>query len=297
MERASDFRAEGYRAPAGVGVGLRRPHWAAVLETSRRVDWLELIPEVFVGVGGQAARVLDALRERHRLVPHGVSLSVGGPDPLATDKLRGLRELASSVDAPYYSDHICLASIDGIETFDLLPLPFCEEAAEHVASRAREARAQLERPLVLENITYYATMPGSEWDEGRFLHEVFARCEAGLLLDVSNVVVNAKNQKRDPRELLDALPLARTEQIHLAGHRHQAQWGLVIDDHASAPSEESLALYEYALRRIGRPVPTLVEWDQEVPELGVVLDQADRARARMERVFGGDAASAEGASV
>ena len=293
MERAADFRADAYRAPVGVGVGLRRAHFGAWAQCARQVDWLELIPEVFVGVGGEAARVLHSLRERYALVPHGVSLSLGGPDAMPEEKLDGLRELCASLRAPYYSDHICLASIDGVETFDLIPLPFCEEAADHVAHRARTARARIERPLVLENITYYAAMPGSEWDEGRFLHGVFERCDAGLLLDVSNVVVNAKNQGRDARELLEALPLARTEQIHLAGHRHQPEWGVVIDDHASAPSDESLALYEHALRCIGRPVPTLIEWDQDLPTLDALLDQADRARAVLHRVFDAPSASAQ----
>lgn len=273
------------RGPWGIGIGLRRAHFDEILHVRRRVDWMELVPEVFLGVGGRARRVLDAMRERVRLVPHGVSLSLGGPDPLDGARLDALRALCRELDAPFYSDHVCLSSIDGVESFDLLPLPFCEEAASHVAARAREASERIERPIVLENITYYATMPGSSWSEGRFLREVLEQSGAGLLLDVSNVLVNARNHRVDPVRALEALPLERTVQIHLAGHRYEKAWGLWIDDHASAVSDASLALYAHALRRIGRPVPTLIEWDQHVPPLDVVLDEADRVREVAERAL------------
>ncbi len=272
----------------GVGIGLRRPHFQALLDTDRQIDFLELIPEVFLGVGGHTQRMLHALRERFRLVPHGVSLSLGGPDPLRAEGLTARARLCRELDAPFFSDHVCLSSIDGIETFDLLPLPFHEAAAEHVASRCRVAAEAIERPMLLENISYYAVMPGTEWDEGGFLHCVIERSRAGLLLDVSNVLVNAKNQRVDPVVLLERLPLAHTRQIHLAGHRFEPGLGLWLDDHASAVSDESLALYEHALRRIGWPVPTLIEWDQRVPQLDVLLEQADRVRARQQRVFAAD---------
>lgn len=270
-------------APSGIGIGLRRAHFDSWLERAERdeplgVDWIEFVPEVFMGVGGKTKRVLDALRQRTRLVPHGVSLSLGGPDAWPDERMSELHRLCSSVDATYYSDHICLASIDGIETFDLLPLPFCEEAADHVAARARMAKERLERPLVLENITYYAHFVEPELSEGEFVRSVVERSDAGLLLDVSNIVVNAYNHRRDPIELLEALPLERTVQIHLAGHRWDETWGLWIDDHASAVPDPALRLYEYALQRIGRPVPTLIEWDQRLPELDTVLAEIDRVR-------------------
>jgi uncharacterized protein (UPF0276 family) len=262
-----------------VGIGLRRAHFAALERSDRSVDFFEITPEVFLGCGGRTRRALDVARERAPIVPHGVSLSLGGPDPLDPARLDALAGLCDGLDAPYYSDHVCLASIGGVQTFDLLPLPFCEEAAEHVAARARVASEAIGRPLALENIATYARMPGSTWDEGRFLHEVLARASAGLLLDVSNVVVNAQNLGIDPRRALDALPLERTVQIHLAGHRYSPSRRRVIDDHASAPSTASLALYQHALERIGRSVPTLIEWDQSLPSLDDLLDVADDVRA------------------
>ena len=269
----------------GVGIGLRRPHFQALLETTRRIDFLELVPEVFLGVGGTPQRVLHALRERYRLIPHGVSLSLGGPDPLEAQGLAARARLCRELKAPFFSDHACLSSIDGIQTFDLLPLPFHEIAAEHLAARCLIAADAIERPLLLENISYYALMPGSEWDEGHFLHQALEQGQAGLLLDVSNVLVNARNHGLDPLALLERLPLSRTRQIHLAGHRFEASLGLWLDDHASPVSGASLALYEQALLRIGWAVPTLIEWDQRVPSLDVLLEQADRVRALQQRIF------------
>lgn len=279
--------------PSGIGIGLRRAHFEALSSpdaSTLGIDWMELVPEVFLDVGGRARRVLDTMRERLPLIPHGVSLSLGGNGALDGTRLHALRALCRELDAPYYSDHVCLASIDGIETFDLLPLPFCEEAARHVANRAREASQHLELPLVLENISYYAKMPtagtqGAQWSEGEFLRAVLEESDAGLLLDVSNVLVNARNHGLDPVRALEALPLERTVQIHLAGHRYEKAWGLWIDDHASAVSDASLALYEHALRRIGRAVPTLIEWDQRVPSLDVMRDEAARVRAVAEHAL------------
>jgi uncharacterized protein (UPF0276 family) len=271
--------------PQGVGIGLRRAHFAAFAERDLRPDWVEVVPEAFVGVGGLAGRALAAARERGPVIPHGVSLDLGGEEPLSQERLHALARWLEAIGAPYHSDHVCTSRGGGIESFDLLPLPFCEEAADHVAVRVEQARAALGVPIALENVTYYATMPGSTWSEGRFLTEVLERADAGLLLDVANVLVNAKNHRRDPIALLEALPLERTVHIHLAGHRHEAAWGLVIDDHASAVSEETLALYEHALARIGRPVPTLIEWDQRLPTLEELVTQARAVALRVTGLF------------
>lgn len=271
---------KGFRVPRGVGIGLRRAHFAAYADSGAMPDWVEIVPEAFMGVGGLASRALSAAKERGALIPHGVTLDLGGEAPLEEARLSCLARWLESIDAPYHSDHVCTSAAGEVQSFDLLPLPFCEEAAEHVAARARRARATLGVPLALENITNYACMPGSTWSEGRFLTEVLERADAGLVLDVANVVVNAANHGADPVALLEALPLERTVHIHLAGHRRDDAWNLVIDDHASEVSLETLALYEHALARIGRPVPTLVEWDQRLPALEVLLTQARTIAAR-----------------
>lgn len=267
------------RVPHGVGIGLRRAHFEAFSSGTADPEWIEVVPEAFLGVGGLARRALATARERGAVIPHGVSLDLGGDAPLSESRLSSLGRWLESIEAPYHSDHVCTSASGGVESFDLLPLPFSEEAAEHVGERARHVRARLGLPLVLENVTYYARMPGSTWSEGRFLTEVLERADCGLLLDVANVLVNAKNHGLDPIASLEALPLERTVHIHLAGHRYDPVWGMVVDDHACAVAEETLALYEHALVRIGRPIPTLIEWDQRLPSLETLLAQA-RAIAR-----------------
>jgi uncharacterized protein (UPF0276 family) len=261
-----------------IGVGLRRAHFGAFLANKRDIDFVEIIAEAFVDVGGLAARALGRAKEHGPVMVHGVSLGLGNEGPLSTPKLDGLARFLEALGAHEYSDHVCASASEGIESFDLLPLPFHAAAIDYVSSRAREARAILGQPIVLENITYYAAMPDSVCTEGAFYSELLAAADAHLLLDVANVVVNAKNFGVDARTLIDALPLERVRQVHLAGHRFDKRWGLTIDDHASPVSDETIALARYALQRIGAPVPILIEWDQQLPEFDVLLDEAARVR-------------------
>ena len=263
----------------GVGIGLRRPHYDAVRETSRHIDWLEVAPENYLGRGGRPLAVLDECSERWPVVAHGVSLSLGGPDPLDVEFLRGLRGLLDRVGSPYFSEHVCLSSAHGVQFHDLIPLPWNEAAAKHVAARIRQAQDALERPLCVENISYYAVMPGSTMTDGEFVRRVVEEADCGLLLDVNNVYVNARNHGRDPVAMLDELPLERARQLHLAGHDDRGS--VLIDDHGSAVIAPVWDLYREVIRRAG-PVPTLLEWDVRIPALDVLLDEADRARAILE---------------
>lgn len=260
----------------GVGIGLRREHFGMIESCERPLDWLEIIPENFVGVGGAARRTLDRCRERFGVLAHGVSMSLGGPDPLPTDYIAQLRRLLDDLDAPFYTDHLCYATIGGTNFYDLLPLPFTDEAVLHCAKRIRRLADQLERPVAVENISYYAVMPGAELSHAEFVSAVAEEADCGLLLDVNNVYVNARNHEEDPLAILDALPLARTMQMHLAGHIVQA--GRVIDNHGRPLIDAVWDLYRQALARVG-PVPTLLEWDTDIPSLDRVLDEADKARA------------------
>jgi len=261
---------------SGVGIGLRRPHFDALADTQRQIDWLEVIAENYVGVDGSARRILDVCRERWPVAPHGVSASLGGPTPLDESWARACGALTRLLDAPFYTEHACWSALDGWYSHDLLPLPFNEAAAEHLGRRARAFAQYAERPLLLENVTYYATMPGSRWSEGQFLSHALAVADAGLLLDVNNVYVNAVNHDEDPLAVLEALPLSRVRQIHVAGHRREGD--LLLDDHGSAVSAPVVALLEAAILRVGA-VPVLLEWDHGVPPLDVLLDEADRLRA------------------
>jgi uncharacterized protein (UPF0276 family) len=267
--------------PDGVGIGLRRPLYDDVLATERQIDWLEIVPENFMDLGGRAKAVLEACAARWPILAHGVSLSVGGPDPFDRAYLGSLRALLDRLSIPVFSDHLCWATAAGVYFHDLLPLPRCEEAVRWCAGRAREAADRLSRPLWLENISYYAVMPGSTMPEEEFIAAVLAEADAGLLLDVNNVFVNASNHGCDPVAALDALPLERTRQIHVAGHVREG--ARLLDTHGARVTPEVWALLRRALARTGR-VPILLEWDTDIPQLERVLDEADRARAILDEV-------------
>jgi len=259
-----------------VGIGLRPELWPALQETRRQLDWLEVIPENHVAHGGwRRSQFLGALA-RWPVVAHGVSISVGGPDPLDDSYLRALKELLDEAGAEFYSDHLCWTAFRGHHYHDLLPLPFTEEAVRWTAGRARKVSDLLERPVLLENITYYARMPASRLTEGEFVRAVLEESGSYLLLDVNNAYQNAVNHGLEPIEVLEALPLERTRQIHLAGHELDDE-GLLLDRHGTPVSDAVWSLYEAAIHRVGA-VPTLIEWDNDIPPLDRVLDEADHAR-------------------
>lgn len=267
--------------PLGAGIGLRRTFYEALPRTERPLDWVEIIPENFLSLGGRPQRALDACAERWTVLPHGVGLNIGGPDPLDEAYVTGLAALVKRVDAPFFSDHLVYSRLAGVYLHDLLPLPFNEEAVEHVVPRVREVMARVGRPFLLENPSYYAHMPGGTLSEAAFLRHVVEQADCGLLLDVNNVYVNAQNHGYDPRAFVDALPLERVVQIHLAGHDRYPD--VIIDTHGAPVCDDVWSLYRYVLERTG-PVSTLIEWDQEIPSMEAVLDQADLARAVLQEV-------------
>nr|WP_216612033.1 DUF692 domain-containing protein [Myxococcus xanthus] len=269
--------------PLGAGIGLRRSFYAELPRTGRPLDWVEIIPENFLSLGGRSQRALDACAERWPVLPHGVGLNIGGPDALDDDYVRGLAALVKRVDAPFFSDHLCFSRLDGVYLHDLLPLPFSEAAVEHVVPRVREVMARVGRPFLLENPSYYARMPGGTLREADFLRLVVEQADCGLLLDVNNVYVNARNHGYDARAFVDALPLERVVQIHLAGHTCYPD--VIVDTHGDRVCDDVWSLFRYVLARTG-PVATLIEWDQDLPSLDAVLDEADIARASLREVAG-----------
>lgn len=277
----------------GFGLGLRRAFAAELLERAERgalagqVDWLEIVPENWMFFGGWDRRVLLRAAACWPIVPHSVSLNLGGLDPLDAPLLAALAALVREVDAPCFADHLCYSSVRGRPLHGLLPLPWTREAADNAAQRAREVAARVGRPLVLENVTYDARMPGAELDEAGFLRAVLERGGCGLLLDVNNIVVNARNHDFDPVEFVNQMPMDAVRYIHLAGYSRAGE--LYRDTHIGPVSEEVWALYRHVLRRAGRLVPTLVEWDQELPPLDGVLAEVDRARAEAGRALGREA--------
>jgi uncharacterized protein len=222
---------------------------------------------------GRPKYVLDACLERWPLVPHGVAASVGSgrSDNYDTE----LQKLCDHIDPSFYSDHLCYSSLGGHESFDLLPLPRTHEAVDRVAARARALTSRVGLPMLLENITYYAEMPGAQMPEHTFLERVLEASDCGLLLDLNNVYLNAKNHGEDPHAVLLRMPMHKVRQIHLAGFSRQGD--VLLDTHAAPVVDAVWDLYRETLARTG-PVPTLIEWDQDIPSLDAVLDEADKAR-------------------
>jgi uncharacterized protein (UPF0276 family) len=270
-------------AELAFGVGLRRPHFDRILEHNQGVDFLEIISENFLSFGGRPRRVLAAALERFPVVMHGVSLSIGGLDPLNQDYLDKLKDLIDVVRPPWFSDHLSYSSHIGVEYHDLIPLPFSEEAVEHVVRRIKQVQDRIRVPFLLENPSYYVELPGKEMSEAEFVREVVTRADCGLLLDVNNVYVNAQNHGYDAREFLDAMPKGRVLQYHIAGHDGSGEF--LVDTHGSHIIPEVYALYQYALERIG-PAWTLLEWDNNIPSLEVLLRESRNVREAASRVLG-----------
>ena len=273
--------------PTGVGIGLRKGFHTPLLEADRHVDFLEIVPENYVGRGGRDRAQLFACAERWPVLAHGVSVSLGGPDPLDRTYLAGLKQLLDALGVPFYTDHLCFTSLGGMQSHELLPLPETDEAVRHVAGRIRQVAELLERPVAVENIAQYAVMPGATLGREAFVTAVCEEADCGLLLDVNNVYVNARNSGTEPLADLLALPLHRTVQMHVAGH--EVQHGRVLDTHGAPVSGPVVELARLALARIGRPVPVLLERDTNLPPVEQVLDEANALRTSLFRAQRGAA--------
>lgn len=260
----------------GFGLGLRAEHYLDLDRDGVAVDWLEIISENFMVGGGRPLWWLDRLRARYPMVMHGVSLSIGGTDPLNERYLDDLAALAGRVEPAWISDHLCWTGVEGVNLHDLLPLPYTDEALAHVADRIGRVQDRLRRPLVIENVSSYMNFTVSDLSEAEFLAALVARSGCELLLDVNNVHVSAFNHGFDALGFLDALPRHAIRQIHMAGHSHMGSH--IIDTHDAPIAEEVFALYAEAIRRFG-PVPSMIERDADIPPLPELLSELDRLRA------------------
>lgn len=261
----------------GFGLGLRAPHHQAFLDAEQPVDFVEIISENFMACGGRAMRTLEAVRERHPVAMHGVSMSLGSPEGLDRDYLKALGDLARRLDPLWVSDHLCWTRVGGLGTHDLLPLPYTEEALSVCVANVRRAQDVLERPLLIENPSSYVTFPESTMGEAQFLAALAAESGCHLLLDVNNVHVSSVNHGFDPCAFLDALPADRVRQMHLAGHSAEPQ-GLLIDTHDAPVCEAVWRLYAAAVARFG-PCATMIERDDAIPPLEELLAELSHARA------------------
>ena len=263
------------RKDLGHGIGLRSRHYGRFLEERPAVDWVEAISENHLAPGGRPNAVLEKVRRDLPVVLHGVSLAVGSVDPLDAQYLKALRELVRRIEPAYVSDHLCWGRHAGRYAHDLLPLPFTEEALALVVDRVRTVQDVLQRQILLENVSSYLQFAESTMSEWEFLRRVAEDADCGILLDVNNIYVSAKNHGFDPLDYLAGVPAERVGQFHLAGHSDKGSY--LLDTHDGEVPDSVWDLYRAALRRFGR-VPALVEWDDHIPPLEEVVAQSALAR-------------------
>lgn len=269
--------------PIAAGIGLRAPHHERVARELPDIAWLEVHSENFFVAGGPQLALLDELQGRYPLSLHGVGLSLGSADPLDTAHLQQLAALIRRSKPQAVSEHLCWSAIGGRHSNDLLPLPYTEEALRHVTARVSEAQDILGRRLLIENVSSYLSFAGDAIPEWEFLAQLARGSGCGILLDVNNVYVSACNHGFDAERYIAAMPAEAIGELHLAGHSIE-QFGdvtLRIDTHSTRVCDAVWSLYEFTLRQFG-PLPTLIEWDADIPALEVLLDEAARADRRLQ---------------
>lgn len=259
----------------GIGVGLRSCHYDWVLEHRPQVGWFEVISENFMGEGGRPLWVLDRVREAYPISLHGVSMSLGSVDPLDKAYLHQLKKLIQRVDPLWVSDHLCWTGIHGYNGHDLWPLPYTEETLHHLVDKIGQVQEFLGRQIMVENLSSYVEFKASEMTEWEFLSAVAQEADCGILLDINNIYVSAHNHRFDGRTYLDHMPPERIFEIHLAGPSRRGD--LLVDTHDHPVQEGAWDLYRYFIARAGER-PTLLEWDDKIPEFPVLLLEAEKAR-------------------
>jgi uncharacterized protein len=264
----------------GAGLGLRRALLGPLQDADlSSLGFMEIAPENWIDVGGRLGRQLHSFTERLPFICHGLSLSLGAPEPLDENYLRRLRQFLDQHEIQIFSEHLSYCSEHG-HLYDLMPIPFLPEAVDWVASRIRQVQDVLGRRIAVENISYYAA-PAPEMTELEFINAVLDQADCLLLLDVNNIHVNSVNHRYDPHEFLDGLPSDRVAYCHIAGHHHEAE-DLIVDTHGASVDPQVWQLLEATYQRFG-PVATLLERDFGFPEVEELLAEVDQIKAIQKR--------------
>ncbi|MBS0455996.1 MAG: DUF692 domain-containing protein [Proteobacteria bacterium] len=264
--------------PASAGIGLRAPHLARVLAERPRIPWFEVHSENLFAAGGAMHASMEQIRADYPISLHGVGLSLGSAGVLDERHLTRLAELVHRYQPALVSEHLCWSALDGVHSNDLLPLPLTHEALVLTVAHIQQVQERLGRELLVENVSAYLRFAEADYNEWDFVAEAVRRSGCGLLLDVNNLYVNSVNHVFDPNDYLHAMPVAALREIHLAGftRRNGLAVPLLIDTHSRPVDAAVWALYAHTLGRFG-PLPTLIEWDQDIPELEVLVAEATRA--------------------
>ncbi len=268
----------------GLGLGLRSQHFNHILDQSPAVDWFEVISENFMDSYGRSRQVLKEIAERYPVVMHGVSLSIGSTDSLNINYLKSLKALANEVQPAWISDHLCWTGVLTTNSHDLLPLPLNEESLKHVCNRIKQVQDYLERPLIIENPSTYASFKHSTIPEWEFLRMMAEETNCGLLLDVNNVYVSSFNNDFDPIEYIKGIPHDRVVQMHLAGHQHCGNY--IIDTHDREVTEKVWKLFQLVYELTGGS-SVLLEWDGNIPAFDIYYAELLKSKKYMDPSFQG----------
>jgi uncharacterized protein (UPF0276 family) len=258
----------------GVGIGLRSKHYQHILATKPDIPWFEVLTDNYMGKGGQPLHYLEQVAETYPLSFHCVGMSLGSAEPLNKPYFKKLKGLIERFQPRHISDHLSWGSINGIHGHDLLPMPYTEEAARHIAQKIDAAQDFLGRRILIENVSSYLAFKDSYLTELEFLCDVVQRADCELLCDVNNIYVSARNHDFDAADYLHRLPKERVKELHLAGYEDQGTH--LLDTHGSAVHEPVWALYKEAISRFGK-IPTLIEWDTDIPEFDVLQQEREKA--------------------
>ncbi|WP_062268399.1 DUF692 domain-containing protein [Endozoicomonas arenosclerae] len=269
--------------PVSTGIGLREVHFNQVLEQKPPVPWLEAMTDNFLFPTRERESLLT-IREHYPMTLHGVGMSLGSSDPLNREYLSRVKQLRDELQPSWLSEHLCWTSVAGTYLHELMPLPYTEEAIAHIAQRIMEVQDYLGEQILVENVSSYIRFNHSQVSEAEFFAAVLEKADCFALLDVNNVYVNACNHDYDPVRFLEKIPADRVKEIHLGGHTETEQ-GFLLDTHGSKISEPVWALYEHCLQLTGA-VPTLVEWDTDIPSWQVLENEAEKATALMTQAGG-----------
>lgn len=257
----------------GAGIGLRNPHFRDILACQQQGLWFEVLADNYLIDGGLNLELVTAVSERYPTVLHGVGLSIGSTAPLDWDYLSKVRELMQSLGSHWYSEHLSFSAVDDVHLPDLLPLPYTRESLHHLVDRVKAVQDFLGQPLLLENISSYIQYPHNQMSEADFLAQLAEKADCHLLLDINNLYVSSYNHDFDTDEYLNSLPLDRIRQIHIAGHEDRNH--CLLDSHGSQVAIPVWDLLKQ-LTKLAGPIPTLIEWDTQLPQFEELLQQSHK---------------------
>lgn len=260
----------------GFGLGLRSKHYPYIFEHTPPVDFFEIISENFMDTQGRPLRNLEKIKAHYPVVLHGVSLSIGTVDPLSSVYLKKLKDLIAWLEPAWVSDHVCWTGVAHTNTHDLLPLPYTSQALDHLVDRIGRVQDTLGRTIALENPSTYLEFGSSTMGEAEFLAQMVDRSQCQLMLDVNNVYVSCYNHRWDAKAYLDTLPLDRVVQIHLSGHSNLGTH--IIDTHDAAVIDPVWTMYQYVVKKAGRTLNTMIEWDDKIPDFPDLLAELEKAK-------------------